>query len=204
MKWFTSDWHMYSDFVIDFERRPFENGIAMSQALLDSVNSLASPNDTLFILGDFCDYKPDNKLIWEKAFDSVTDIGCSVELILGNNEYRLLADEFNGNSSAFETFLLSKGLKAVHHSLDIGISGIDLHLNHFPSGTVPNKFNLFGHTHRSGGLYHPNGMNVGVDMHYFKPLSEVDIQHYYIRHKEYWSKDYELHLNLEPCKAHCN
>lgn len=193
IKWFTSDWHLYSNFVLTYDKRPFSDIKQMSDAIINNTNKCVKPGDILYILGDFCDFKPDEtEPHWEIAFTRVRDINCDVVLILGNNEYRLLGYQFNGHFPEFENYILSQGVKAVHNCCSIGINGLAVHLNHFPVGADKEIFNLFGHTHKFGGIYAPHGINVGIDLHNYYPVSEEEVREYYLRHIDAWCKDVDL------------
>ena len=49
--------------------------------------------------------------------------------------------------------------------------------------------NLFGHMHRSCGLYKPFGFNVGCDFSHFRLLDENDIKKFLKMKEMFWEKD---------------
>ncbi|MFA1509976.1 metallophosphoesterase family protein [Priestia aryabhattai] len=52
----TSDTHFDHKNIIDYEKRPFEDNLQMTEVLIDKWNSVVKPNDLIFHLGDvfFC------------------------------------------------------------------------------------------------------------------------------------------------------
>ena len=51
--WVTSDHHFGHSNIIKFCKRPFESADDMDQAMIDAWNSVVSPHDVVFHLGDF-------------------------------------------------------------------------------------------------------------------------------------------------------
>ena len=49
--------------------------------------------------------------------------------------------------------------------------------------------NLFGHTHRGTGLWKSFGLNVGIDMNYFRPFSETEILRLLKQKREWMDND---------------
>jgi len=52
----TADTHFDHSRIIDYEKRPFSDNLAMTEALIDNWNKVVKPNDLIFHLGDvfFC------------------------------------------------------------------------------------------------------------------------------------------------------
>lgn len=53
MIWFTSDTHFGHANVLGFCNRPWDSIESMNTALIDNINALVAPTDTLYHLGDF-------------------------------------------------------------------------------------------------------------------------------------------------------
>lgn len=53
MIYFTADTHFYHKNVITYEQRPFQAAEEMNEALIRNWNAKVSPDDDIFILGDF-------------------------------------------------------------------------------------------------------------------------------------------------------
>ena len=51
--YFTADTHFYHSNVIQYEQRPFQTAEEMNEALIRNWNAKVSPDDDIFILGDF-------------------------------------------------------------------------------------------------------------------------------------------------------
>ena len=58
--WFTSDFHLGHFNIIRYCNRPFADTREMDEVIVDRLNALVKPNDTLYFLGDFCLGKHDN------------------------------------------------------------------------------------------------------------------------------------------------
>ena len=52
--WFTAHFHLGHANIIGYSSRPFATIEEMDQAILERLNALVKPNDTLYFLGDFC------------------------------------------------------------------------------------------------------------------------------------------------------
>ena len=52
--WLTSDTHYGHGNIITYTNRPFKSLEEMDYKLIKNHNSLVSPEDTVFFLGDFC------------------------------------------------------------------------------------------------------------------------------------------------------
>ena len=63
------------------------------------------------------------------------------------------------------------------------------YLNHFPRKHKNDCINLFGHTHRTTGLWKPYGLNVGCDINHFYLFSQNDIHLLLKRKAEWWDID---------------
>lgn len=53
MIYFTADTHFYHGNVLQYERRPFQTAEEMNETLIRNWNAKVSPDDDIFILGDF-------------------------------------------------------------------------------------------------------------------------------------------------------
>ena len=54
MNRYISDLHFGHANIIRFDGRPFKNTDEMEETLVDNWNSVTQPEDTVYILGDFC------------------------------------------------------------------------------------------------------------------------------------------------------
>ena len=53
MKYYTSDLHLFHKNIIEYENRPFSSIEEMNNTIIDNINYRLSPDDELYILGDF-------------------------------------------------------------------------------------------------------------------------------------------------------
>ena len=56
MYFFTADFHFGSSDIIEREARPFKDMKEMEDVIVNNINSEASKDDTLFVLGDWINY----------------------------------------------------------------------------------------------------------------------------------------------------
>ena len=125
----------------------------------------------------------------------VKKIKANVVLIIGNNEERVIKYFFDGEFDLFKEFCLQLGFKEVYKNLTLNLRGKDFYLTHKPLDYNPKYINLFGHTHASGGIYKPFGLNVGCDLFHFNLLSENDLFYLLAKKEKFWDKD--KHLNMK-------
>ena len=174
MYFFTADLHVGEEEIIERESRPFENMKEMEDAFVNNVNKVASKDDTLYVLGDWINYNSQRRSDLS-AFEVVRRIDPKVILIMGNNEQRLLDEMFNGDLQAMREAVINMGFKDLLPEDDVEFGGETFHLIHHPTDHKEGCVNLFGHTHRCTGLWKSFGLNVGIDLNYFRPFSEADI-----------------------------
>ena len=160
MKYYTSDLHLSHKNIIEYENRPFSSIEEMDNTIIHIINYRLSPDDELYILGDFT---------LEKNVDKVNSlirrIKCKKHLILGNHDY------FVKNESLCSLF------DSVHHYLEIDDNGQKVILFHYPIQNWNLKkygsIHLYGHVHSKEELQlkEYNAFNVGVDVNNFKPVT---------------------------------
>lgn len=159
MIYFTADLHFYHDAIIEACYRPYKTGHQMHKALVKNFNEIVTDEDTVYILGDFSfskDKEPIRRI--------VDKLNGQKHLILGNHDYL--------NPFTYVEF----GFISVHTSLKIDLYGQEYILVHDPALSQVDRSKMFlcGHVHDLF-LWQKNCINVGVDVHGFKPISEKDI-----------------------------
>ena len=134
----------------------------MNAAIIDNVNSLVAPDDTLYFLGDFC--MGHNSLENSRIFRD--QIKCqNIILIFGNHDEQL---EKNDNWRGI--------FSAAYKRFDGKIEGKRFTLSHFAmriwEKAHRGAFHLFGHSHHSLPD-DPNSLSfdVGINGWEYKPLS---------------------------------
>lgn len=191
MLYFTSDLHFGSDDILWREDRPFESIQDFQDYCFNLWNKSVCKDDTLYILGDYCNYSvriPISYVEITNVYKTVTMLSCKVILIIGNNEQRIIDKFFNGDFDVFKQLLIGFGFIDVLREAYITMRGRKFYLNHFPSKHKDNYINLFGHVHRTTGLWKPFGLNVGCDLNHFRLYDEDHIFKFLEMKEEVWDK----------------
>ncbi|MBR6779050.1 MAG: metallophosphoesterase [Clostridia bacterium] len=194
MYYFSCDTHLSDNHTLIVDHRPFKNTKAFDKFIIKTWNKQAKKGDTIFVIGDFVDCDGTGHEGWRKSILLVKKFKADIVLIMGNNEDRIVKYFFDNDFEAFKSYCLSIGYKDVHKNLDLEFMGQKFYLTHKPINYKPNVINLFGHTHRSGGLYKPFGFNLGCDINHFRLYSEDDIKHLIELKKQFWDKDKSLNM----------
>ena len=185
MNFFTADSHFSSsdNSVITRDFRPFDSLEEMNEKIIEIWNGQVTDEDVIYHLGDFVNYNwGDSDYV--PRLNLVQKINAKVVLILGNNEKRIMENEFAGNFEEFRKYLISCGFHDVYENkLEMKIGEKQFRLIHCPvDANKENIYNLFAHIHKCAFVKR-YGFNVGVDNHYFKLFSENEILELYERLK---------------------
>lgn len=166
MIWFTSDTHFGHANVLGFCARPWRTVEEMNRALVDNINAVVGPNDTLYHLGDFS-----FKMTVEDARALRDRIRCrDVRWVPGNHDKDWSRPEVEGTFAVEQpiaTLKLDGGRKVVmcHYPImdwpGLGHGAIHLH-GHIHSASGYNEWN------RDMGLLR---YDVGVDANAYAPVS---------------------------------
>lgn len=155
MIWFTSDTHFGHTKVLEYDKRPFATGEEHDNALLANHNSVVSPGDHVYHLGDVS-FSRERVLWWLKNANGYK------HLIRGNHDDKGAWPLTEWDSK--------------HEALYLRVEGQRIYLSHYACRTWRNSghgsFHLYGHSH--GGLEsRPWGrsMDVGVMCHNYFPVS---------------------------------
>ena len=177
--WFTSDHHFGHSRIIQYSDRPFKNVDEMDCKLVDNWNSLVSPDDFVFHLGDF-------------TFGGVS--------AWENYRNRLNGDIFliRGNHDRVQDGQIKHLFKGVENYLEINVRDSEhssgwqqIVLCHYAfrvwNRSHYGSYHLYGHSH--GNL--PDdpcslSFDVGVDCHDYKPISYSGVKK--IMEKKNWTK----------------
>ncbi len=165
MFYYSADWHLSHKNIIKYENRPFDNIDDMNQTLIYNHNSILTPDDIWFFLGDFSFANKDT------TAEVLSQLNGSKILIAGNHD-RLILKQHKSLQSFF--------IAVVKDYLIIKDQGKQILLSHIPIHNwqkYNTNYHFYGHVH-SG--YHRTkilddatigAFNVGVDVHDFKPVS---------------------------------
>jgi calcineurin-like phosphoesterase family protein len=170
MIFFISDTHFGHYNIIKHCNRPFLNIHIMDQIIFDNINEVVRPEDTLYILGDFC-FKG------KKPAEYLSRIVCQdVHLILGNHDKR---SDYIDNMSAAR---IDVGFTSVQDVKEIIYCNQRIYLSHYPHRSWPashkGSYMLYGHVH---GKFNNEDkasnrltLDVGVDntVNYNKPFGQ--------------------------------
>ena len=193
--WFTADPHFGSDSkeVLVRDARPFKDIEEYTSEQIRIWNSQASESDYIYVLGDFCNYNSTEK-DYKSGLAVSKQIRANIILIVGNQETRVTRDYFDGDFEAFRNYCLTDpdySFYDVKRDDYIDIQGERFFLTHEPKDHDKECESLFGHVHRTGGLWRSFGFNVGVDLNHFRLFSEDDITLMLEKRNKYWDRDIE-------------
>jgi calcineurin-like phosphoesterase family protein len=153
--YFTSDQHFGHAAARGFYGRPFASTADMDDQMIAHWNSVVSPIDELWHLGDFAVRQPP-----ERISDLLERLHGHKHLVAGNND-----------SSAVRE---SSGWLSVQDYAEVNIDSVRLVLCHYPFRSwrdmAKGAINLHGHSH--GRLKRmPRQFDVGVDAWGFRPVT---------------------------------
>jgi len=149
---FISDTHFGHKNIIDFCNRPFDSVEAMDEAMISNWNSVVSPKDTVYHLGDF------GRGTTKYLIDTISRLNGNITLLLGNHDSHKWGMT-EGALLAFDSVTTYRELK-IDKKLIV--------LFHYPiaswNGSHHGSLHLHGHSH---GTVATNGnrLDVGVDGH---------------------------------------
>lgn len=158
---FTADPHFGHARIIGFCNRPFASLAEMDRHILTRMQAAMTPDDDLWIIGDFAFGGPDKAGRVEGYLASIPG---RKHLVRGNHDTPWI--------------MKLSGWTSVHEMIEIQDSGTRLTLCHYPMITFPGArhggLQLFGHVHNNWPGSR-NSVNVGVDLWDFRPtrLSEI-------------------------------
>jgi calcineurin-like phosphoesterase family protein len=167
--WFTSDTHFSEEKKIKTARRPFRDRYHMDWTIVSNWNKKINSNDTVYHCGDFVNpnaikYLNFGKLVLVRG-NHDTEKVCQKILELGNGRVEICNQK--------ELTINDRKYTLIHEPLfDRVATPLE------QSVVIEEPFYLFGHIHRASGIKR-NGINVGVDINNYSPLSVQDIE--YIR-----------------------
>ena len=154
MKFFTADPHFGNENIIEYCNRPFKNAVEMDKQIIKKFNEIVSDKDDLFILGDFSLKDPRYFHYYSELFRRLNG---NIHIIAGNHEELKFYNYIKAGAKSFHfPYLELEEFILVH---DPVLSIVDR-----------KRIFLVGHAH-DNFITQKNAINVGVDVHNFKPLS---------------------------------
>lgn len=166
---FTSDTHFDHKNIIKYCSRPWSTVEEMNQSIIDNWNSVVTPEDTVFHLGDVS-FGGNTNLI-----NYVSQLNGHIILIKGNHDRKL------------QQTICDKLFDYTCQQLRLNIEEYTVILNHYPLLCFAEDVQLFGHIHsgphstsidvnRFNNCGYDNQYDVGVDNNNFTPISWAKIK----------------------------
>lgn len=168
----TSDWHFNHSREFIYIPRGFTSVEDMNQALLARHNSIVTPEDDVYVLGDLMLGGADKM---NEGFELIKQMNEKLHIVRGNHdtEQRWLAYPTLPNVVECKNAIYLKYGK--YH----------FYLSHFPTltGNLEKEslkqmtLNLYGHTHQKNNFFEdrPYMFHVGVDSHDCFPVNIEDV-----------------------------
>lgn len=176
--WFTADYHLGHRNIIGHCERPFADVEAMDQAIIQRHNECVGQGDTVYDLGDFA-----FRCSPEYAVACLFRLNGNRRLLWGNHDKPLRDAHkrgmLDGLIAAGRLKLVGDPDPRVQTSIRVNIERQEIVLAHFAQrtwhGAFRDAWHLFGHSHGNLRPY-LKSIDVGVDVHDFRPVSFTDLQ----------------------------
>lgn len=195
MFYFSSDIHFNNKATLITDMRPFKSTNTFDKYIIRTWNKQTNKNDTIFVIGDFVDCHGENDISWKKSILYVKKLKAKVVLITGNNEDRVIKYFFDNDFDKFKNYCIHSGFENVYKNLQLSFKDTNFYLVHKPIHFQEGMINLFGHTHRSSGIYKSFGFNIGCDINHFRLYSEDNIFHLISLKNKYWDVDKNVNIH---------
>ena len=153
---FTSDTHFGHQRTLEYSRRPFADVTSMDAALIANWNSVVQPGDTVYHLGDFGTLE---------SLNFARKLNGRIIFLPGNYDTPEMIQ------------VLARTCEIIQPNTLVEVEGHRFQLIHEPDEATAGEFFLFGHVHQLQ-MVKRNGLNVGTDCHFFRPIS-LDVVLFY-------------------------
>ena len=170
--WITADWHL-GESRFELMGRPFKTDIEHAEALVANHNQLVAPDDEVIVAGDVCYQKTPEWLKHVSLFHG------KKTLLRGNHD-RVFTDE---QLAPYFDKIIPEG-----EGIEITAGSLRCYVTHYPTEGVKGLFNLVGHVH-AAWKYQLNMLNVGVDVHHFRPVDLNTISFHLNAIVQYYDRD---------------
>lgn len=165
MIYFTADWHLRHEGIIELCHRPFKNMTEMERVFTKNWNSLVVDDDIIYVVGDFSLESGRQRQWYEDALGRLK--GRKI-LIVGNHD---------NNKIYFYAGDKGIGFEKVSYPYELVEEFVVIH---DPSAGIvfPNKPFITGHVHHQ---WHTmlNCYNCGVDVNNYTPVSIETIRDHF-------------------------
>lgn len=156
----TTSWRNEDGSVPTHNTRDFNTIEEMNQTIVNNINAVVKPDDTLFMLGDIVFSGSD------KVMKFIDQINCKfLHLVFGNHDKHFKRNVDN----CLSRFISSQDI------LEANIEGYDVVMSHFPIASWnklgKGSIHLYGHLHSKGEdrFINHRSMDVGMDGNDLKP-----------------------------------
>ena len=162
MIYFTSDLHFNHTNILKYQKhtRPYSSVVEMNRAIISRWNSIISPKDEVWVLGDF--FMGNHK----ESVELIKYLNGHIHLIRGNHDYFSHKEEK-------ELFASVQDYKVLRYEKDKYI------LCHYPieewDGCYYGRIHLHGHCHGNLQRKLPNRFDIGWDV-FQRPVSIDEIK----------------------------
>lgn len=173
MFWFTADLHLGMPYTVT-RRRPFATPEDADKTMLKNIKSVVAEDDTLVVIGDLFDYSDRNKETWSQMGSKVKRLKRNIKLLLGNNEERIIKEQFGGSRANFKYYCKNFNIELIDYQTTVKIGKLPFLCVHKPENANKSILNLYGHVHNAGQVG-ALGLNVAQDVNGFFPVSEAEI-----------------------------
>ena len=170
MNLYTSDLHFGHENVIRFDGRPFASADDMDRQIIELWNNRVQPNDTVYIVGDFC-HRSSHPAEWY-----LKQLRGHKVLIIGNHDKPIL-----DSPEAVKYF------ESIDKMMHISDQGRQICLCHFPiaewNGYYRSAWHIYGHIHnRKNETYDfmktkEKALNAGCMLNNYTPVSFDELIH---------------------------
>ena len=195
--WFVGDWHL-GEPRMKIMQRPFKDAQENYEVMRDNHNAVVSPDDLVVMVGDAVCMRQENPRSWLPKIDTFNG---KKWLITGNHDTIFTKEEL---LPYFETIVphgdgvkmtlqapfthWEENQKPPRRGSAESKEELALYVTHYPTRSVADRFNIVGHIH-SAWKYQKNMLNVGVDVHHYRPMPSEDIAFYLTAITEFYDDD---------------
>lgn len=161
---FTSDTHFDDPYAIPYFHRPFKNLDEMNAAMVEKWNSVVTPGDTVYHLGDFTLEDIHHFTKW------VSQLNGNINILPGSHDQPWLNDLVSNENVQVIPPLVSLEFPALSAGNDPQVLVLCHYSMQVWDRSNQGSWHLFGHSHgklKGIGL----SFDVGVDCTEFTPLS---------------------------------
>lgn len=176
----TADWHL-GETRMELMQRPFHNDTEMYNVLLENHNRLVKPDDLVYVNGDVVSKAAEDPKMWLPLIENFH--GRKI-LLRGNHDEQFTDEELKPYFDEIhpQGVLVNIDLGALTNDI------IPISIQHYPICSVADRFNLVGHIH-GAWKYQKNMLNIGVDVHHYRPVPFSRIPFYLKAITLYYDED---------------